>query len=133
MSFCSYACMVGDRRAKRTSAQPAQSGERLRQLKEEESKRKGYKALAAGDSNLSSSASEDEESDDETTEEGGPEERYNNSSSNKKLPSYSGKKGKRSKRKRMDFDHGPSIVVRSGPGRGRRCRSPTRTCVSSDG
>uniref|UniRef100_A0A0E0JE40 Membrane insertase YidC/Oxa/ALB C-terminal domain-containing protein n=1 Tax=Oryza punctata TaxID=4537 RepID=A0A0E0JE40_ORYPU len=69
-------------------------------LKEEESKRKGNKALAAGDSDLSASTSEDEESDDETTEEGGPEERYN-SSSNKKLPNYSGKKGKRSKRKRM--------------------------------
>ncbi|KAF0918284.1 hypothetical protein E2562_023362 [Oryza meyeriana var. granulata] len=89
-------------RAKRTGAQPAQPGERFKQLKEEESKRKGNKALSAGDSNLSSSPSEDEESDDETTEEGGPEERYNNSSSNnKKLPSYSGKKGKRSKRKRM--------------------------------
>ncbi|EEC69962.1 hypothetical protein OsI_00422 [Oryza sativa Indica Group] len=87
-------------RAKRTSAQPAQPGERFKQLKEEESKRKGNKALAAGDSDLSASTSEDEESDDEITEEGGPEERYN-SSSNKKLPNYSGKKGKRSKRKRM--------------------------------
>lgn len=73
---------------------------RFKQLKEEESKRKGNKALAAGDSDLSASTSEDEESDDEITEEGGPEERYN-SSSNKKLPNYSGKKGKRSKRKRM--------------------------------
>ncbi|KAL5223092.1 hypothetical protein ABZP36_027805 [Zizania latifolia] len=88
-------------RAKRSNAQPGQPGERFRQLKEEESKKKVYKALAAGDSDVSASASDDEESDDETTEEGGPvEERYN-SGSNKKLPSYSGKKGKRSKRKRM--------------------------------
>jgi YidC/Oxa1 family membrane protein insertase len=56
-------------RAKRTSAQPAQPGERFKQLKEEESKRKGNKALAAGDSDLSASTSEDEESDDEITEE----------------------------------------------------------------
>lgn len=42
---------------------------RFKQLKEEESKRKGNKALAAGDSDLSASTSEDEESDDETTEE----------------------------------------------------------------
>lgn len=42
---------------------------RFKQLKEEESKRKGNKALAAGDSDLSASTSEDEESDDEITEE----------------------------------------------------------------
>ncbi|KAL5228047.1 hypothetical protein ABZP36_016312 [Zizania latifolia] len=88
-------------RAKRSNAQPGQPGERFRQLKDEESKRKVNKALAAGDSDVSASASEDEESDDETTEEGGPVEEKYNSSSNKKLPSYSGKKGKRSKRKRM--------------------------------
>ncbi|NP_001152272.1 Inner membrane protein ALBINO3, chloroplastic [Zea mays] len=88
-------------RAKRSNAQPA--GERFRQLKEEESMRKVNKALAAGDSNASSSTydMEDEESDDETTEEGGPVEEASSTGSDKKPPSYSGKKGKRSKRKRM--------------------------------
>ncbi|KAK3160352.1 hypothetical protein QOZ80_1BG0058400 [Eleusine coracana subsp. coracana] len=80
--------------AKRSNAQPA--GDRFRQLKEEENRRKLNKALAAGDS---ASISEDE--DDESTEEGGPGEDASNTGSDKKLPSYSGKKGKRSKRKRM--------------------------------
>ncbi|XP_066308416.1 inner membrane protein ALBINO3, chloroplastic-like isoform X1 [Miscanthus floridulus] len=89
-------------RAKCSNAQPA--GERFRQLKEEENRRKPSKALAAGDSNASSSTydMEDEELDDETTEEqGGPVEEASSTGSDKKLPSYSGKKGKRSKRKRM--------------------------------
>ncbi|CAD6232730.1 unnamed protein product [Miscanthus lutarioriparius] len=89
-------------RAKRSNAQPA--GERFRQLKEEENRRKLSKALAAGDSDASSSTYdvEDEEPDDETTEEGGPVEEASSTGSDKKLPpSYSGKKGKRSKRKRM--------------------------------
>ncbi|KAL6847911.1 hypothetical protein ACP4OV_022039 [Aristida adscensionis] len=84
-------------RAKRSNAEPA--GEKFRQLKEEENRRKLNKALAAGDSVPASS--EDEDSDDETTEEGGPVDEASNGSSSKKLPSYSGKKGKRSKRKRM--------------------------------
>ncbi|GJN37481.1 hypothetical protein PR202_gb26440 [Eleusine coracana subsp. coracana] len=71
---------------------------RFRQLKEEENRRKLNKALAAGDS---ASISEDEDVDDESTEEGGPGEDASNTGSDKKLPSYSGKKGKRSKRKRM--------------------------------
>ncbi|WVZ72266.1 hypothetical protein U9M48_020755 [Paspalum notatum var. saurae] len=89
-------------RAKRANAQPA--GERFKQLKEEENRRKLNKALAAGDSKVSASTYEidDEESDDETTEEvGGPLEEASSTGSDKKLPSYSGKKGKRSKRKRM--------------------------------
>ncbi|KAG0536557.1 hypothetical protein BDA96_03G074400 [Sorghum bicolor] len=88
-------------RAKRSNAEPA--GERFRQLKEEENRRKLSKALAAGDSDASSSTydMEDEELDDETTEEGGPVEEASSTGSDKKLPSYSGKKGKRSKRKRM--------------------------------
>ncbi|XP_066317189.1 inner membrane protein ALBINO3, chloroplastic-like [Miscanthus floridulus] len=88
-------------RAKRSNAQPA--GERFRQLKEEENRRKPSKALAAGDSDASSSTYdvEGEEPDDETTEEGGPVEEASSTGSDKKLPSYSGKKGKRSKRKRM--------------------------------
>ncbi|XP_062193137.1 inner membrane protein ALBINO3, chloroplastic-like [Phragmites australis] len=86
-------------RAKRSNAQP--SGERFRQLKEEENRRKFNKVLASGDSVSASSISEDEDLDDETTEEGGPVEDASNAGSNKKLPSYSGKKGKRSKRKRM--------------------------------
>nr|ACG39675.1 inner membrane protein ALBINO3 [Zea mays] len=84
-------------RAKRSNAQPA--GERFRQLKEEENRRKFSKALAAGDSDASTYDMDDEESD-ETIEEGGPVEEAS-TSSDKKLPSYSGKKGKRSKRKRM--------------------------------
>ncbi|KAL6626746.1 hypothetical protein ACP70R_030472 [Stipagrostis hirtigluma subsp. patula] len=54
-------------RAKRSNAQPA--GERFRQLKEEENRRKLNKALAAGDSVSASSMAEDEDSDDGTTEE----------------------------------------------------------------
>lgn len=88
-------------RAKRSNAQPA--GERFRQLKEEESRKKLNKALAAGDSKVSASTyeTEDEEYDDESTVEGGPVEEASSTGSDKKLPSYSGKKGKRSKRKRM--------------------------------
>ncbi|KAF8704987.1 hypothetical protein HU200_031237 [Digitaria exilis] len=86
-------------RAKRSNAQPA--GERFRQLKDEENRRKLNKALAAGDSNASAFDAEDEDSDDETTEEGGTVEEPSSTGSDKKLPSYSGKKGKRSKRKRM--------------------------------
>ncbi|CAO2199006.1 unnamed protein product [Urochloa humidicola] len=88
-------------RAKRSNAQPA--GERFRQLKEEENRKKLNKALAAGDSNASASTydSDDEESDDDTVEEGGPVEGTSSTGSDKKLPSYSGKKGKRSKRKRI--------------------------------
>ncbi|CAO2204627.1 unnamed protein product [Urochloa humidicola] len=88
-------------RAKRSNAEPA--GERFRQLKEEENRKKLNKALAAGDSNASASTydSDDEESDDETAEEGRPVEETSSTGSDKKLPSYSGKKGKRSKRKRM--------------------------------
>ncbi|TVU21868.1 hypothetical protein EJB05_31539 [Eragrostis curvula] len=86
-------------RAKRSDAKPA--GDRFKQLKEEENRRKFNKALAAGDSVSASSISEDEDSDDEFTEEGGAVEDASNTGSDKKLPSYSGKKGKRSKRKRM--------------------------------
>jgi len=86
-------------REKRSSAQ-SQGGERFKQLKEEENRRKAVKALGAGDSTVSASTSEDEESDDETTEGGAAEETYIGGS-DKKLPSYSGKKGKRSKRKRI--------------------------------
>ncbi|CAL4951531.1 unnamed protein product [Urochloa decumbens] len=88
-------------RAKRSNAEPA--GERFRQLKEEENRKKLNKALAAGDSNVSTSTydSDNEESDDETVEEGGLVEETSSTGSDKKLPSYSGKKGKRSKRKRM--------------------------------
>ncbi|KAJ1282584.1 hypothetical protein BS78_03G063700 [Paspalum vaginatum] len=88
-------------RAKRSNAQPA--GERFKKLKEEENRRKLNKVLAAGDSKVSASTyeTEDEESDDETAEEGGPVEEASSTGSDKKLPSYSGKKGKRSKRKRM--------------------------------
>ncbi|KQK02733.1 inner membrane protein ALBINO3, chloroplastic [Brachypodium distachyon] len=88
-------------RAKRSSAQSGQGGERFKQLKEEESRRKATKALAAGDTKASVETSEDEETDDEITEEGGAVEETYASGSDKKLPTYSGKKGKRSKRKRI--------------------------------
>ncbi|CAM0878727.1 unnamed protein product [Alopecurus aequalis] len=90
-------------KAKRSSAQSGQGGERFKQLKEEENRRKAAtKALGAGDSAVSASVSEDEESDnDETTEEGGVAEETYIGGSDKKLPTYSGKKGKRSKRKRI--------------------------------
>uniref|UniRef100_A0A453DZL5 Membrane insertase YidC/Oxa/ALB C-terminal domain-containing protein n=1 Tax=Aegilops tauschii subsp. strangulata TaxID=200361 RepID=A0A453DZL5_AEGTS len=87
-------------RAKRSGAQSGQGGERFKQLKEEENRRKAVKALGAGDSN-GSTTSEDEESDDDTTEEGGPVEETFATGNDKKLPTYSGKKGKRSKRKRI--------------------------------
>ncbi|EMS52597.1 Inner membrane protein ALBINO3, chloroplastic [Triticum urartu] len=81
-------------RAKRSGAQSGQGGERFKQLKEEENRRKAVKALGAGDSN-GSTTSEDEESDDDTTEEGGPVEETFATGNDKKLPTYSGKKGKR--------------------------------------
>lgn len=87
-------------RAKRSGAQSGQGGERFKQLKEEENRRKAVKALGAGDSN-GSTTSEDEESDDDTAEEGGPVEETFTTGNDKKLPTYSGKKGKRSKRKRI--------------------------------
>ncbi|VAH72514.1 unnamed protein product [Triticum turgidum subsp. durum] len=87
-------------RAKRSGAQSGQGGERFKQLKEEENRRKAVKALGAGDSN-GSTTSEDEESDDDTTEEGGSVEETFTTGNDKKLPTYSGKKGKRSKRKRI--------------------------------
>ncbi|KAM0908988.1 hypothetical protein ACQ4PT_015066 [Festuca glaucescens] len=88
-------------RAKRSGAQSGQGGERFKQLKEEENRRKATKALGAGDSNGSASTSDNAESDEDTTEEGGAVEETYIAGTDKKLPTYTGKKGKRSKKKRI--------------------------------
>ncbi|XP_015058326.1 inner membrane protein PPF-1, chloroplastic [Solanum pennellii] len=90
-------------RAKRTTSQPEQSGERFRQLKEDEKKKKSTKALPTDKVELSASISDSEDEQDDDTkpkDEEVLEEAYASSSS-KEVPNYSGpRKSKRSKRKR---------------------------------
>ncbi|KAF3622105.1 Inner membrane protein PPF-1, chloroplastic [Capsicum annuum] len=90
-------------RAKRTTSQPDQSGERFRQLKEEEKKKKSTKALPTDKVDLSASISDSEDEPDDDTkpkDEEVLEEAYASSSS-KEVPNYTGpRKSKRSKRKR---------------------------------
>ena len=90
-------------RAKRATSQPEQSGERFRQLKETEKKKKSTKALPTDKVELSASISDSEDESDNDTkpkDEEVLEEAYASSSS-KEVPNYSGpRKSKRSKRKR---------------------------------
>ncbi|XVF68733.1 hypothetical protein PTKIN_Ptkin11bG0025300 [Pterospermum kingtungense] len=90
-------------RAKRSAAQPARPGDRFRQLKEEEKKKKVSKALPAEEVQTPDSASDsDEESDEETKGKADEalEEAYASSAS-KQVPNISQpRRGKRSKRKR---------------------------------
>ncbi|KAK1398563.1 Inner membrane protein PPF-1, chloroplast [Heracleum sosnowskyi] len=89
-------------RAKRSFSQPAESGERFRQLKQEDKKKKANKALPA-ELEISASTSDSEEDSNEETmskDKDVLEEAYVSGTS-KPVPNYSGpKKSKRSKRKR---------------------------------
>lgn len=89
-------------RAKRSFSQPAESGDRFRQLKQEEKKIKANKALPA-ELEISASTSDSEEDSDEETiskDKDVLEEAFVSGTS-KPVPNYSGpKKSKRSKRKR---------------------------------
>lgn len=90
-------------RAKRSASQPARAGDRFRQLKEEEKKKKISKALPAEEIQaLASESDSDEGSDEETKDKGDDvlEEAYVSSGS-KQVPQYAGpRRSKRSKRKR---------------------------------
>ncbi|EEF31010.1 inner membrane protein PPF-1, chloroplastic [Ricinus communis] len=90
-------------RAKRSASQPQRGGDRFRQLKEEEKRKKLGKALPDDEAQALDSASDsDEESDEETKAKGEEvlEEAYASSSS-KQVPDISRpKRSKRSKRKR---------------------------------
>ncbi|XP_050205861.1 inner membrane protein PPF-1, chloroplastic [Mercurialis annua] len=90
-------------RAKRSGAQPARGGDRFRQLKEEEKRKKMSKALPGDEAqNFDSEPGSDEESDEETKDKDDEvlEEAYASSSS-KQVPDISRpKRSKRSKRKR---------------------------------
>ncbi|KAB2089252.1 hypothetical protein CXB51_009173 [Gossypium anomalum] len=90
-------------RAKRSAAQPARAGDRFRQLKEEEKKKKVSKALPAEEfQSLDSASDSDGESDEETKGKGDEalEEAYSSSASNQ-VPNISQpRRSKRSKRKR---------------------------------
>ncbi|KAI4322153.1 hypothetical protein L6164_021873 [Bauhinia variegata] len=89
-------------RAKRSASQPARAGERFRQSKEEEKKKKFTKALPAEEVQpLSSAMDSDDGSDEEINDkdEEVPEEAYA-SMGKKEVPNYSRPRSKRSKRKR---------------------------------
>ncbi|KAG5566891.1 hypothetical protein RHGRI_002442 [Rhododendron griersonianum] len=90
-------------RAKRSGSQPAPTGDRFRQLKEEEKKKKLNEALPAEQVEVLASTSESEDGSDEVTnatEEEALDEVYASNGS-KPLPDYSKpKRSKRSKRKR---------------------------------
>uniref|UniRef100_A0A6V7QT37 Membrane insertase YidC/Oxa/ALB C-terminal domain-containing protein n=1 Tax=Ananas comosus var. bracteatus TaxID=296719 RepID=A0A6V7QT37_ANACO len=90
-------------RAKRSTSQPARTGERFKQLKEEDDRRKLNKALPAEEVQMSSSTDEPEDSsnDEPKDKQGEVLEKAYNSSGAKQIPDYTGpRKGKRSKRKR---------------------------------
>ncbi|KAE9463528.1 hypothetical protein C3L33_04569, partial [Rhododendron williamsianum] len=90
-------------RAKRSGSQPAPTGDRFRQLKEEEKKKQLNEALPAEQVEVLASTSESEDGSDEVTnatEEEALDEVYASNGS-KPLPDYSKpKRSKRSKRKR---------------------------------
>ncbi|KAJ0979458.1 hypothetical protein J5N97_014932 [Dioscorea zingiberensis] len=87
-------------RAKRSFSQPTQTGERFKQLKEEENKKKMNKALQAEEVQVLASASESDDVSAGESKEDVLEEAYSSNGS-KDLPTYTGpRKGKRSKRKR---------------------------------
>ncbi|WOL14891.1 inner membrane protein PPF-1, chloroplastic-like [Canna indica] len=88
-------------RAKRSTSQPVQTGERFKQLKEEENRKKLNKALPIEEGQpLASTSDSDDESDGEPNDKGEVLEETFASSESKKLPEFTPKKGKRSKRKR---------------------------------
>ncbi|KAJ0509501.1 putative membrane insertase YidC/ALB3/OXA1/COX18 [Helianthus annuus] len=87
-------------RAKRSSSQPSEPGDRFKQLKDEE-KRRSNKALPDQDvQGLASTSDSEDETDEETKSTEVLEEAYA-SSNTKPVPDYSGpRRSKRSKRKR---------------------------------
>ncbi|KAK1312108.1 hypothetical protein QJS10_CPA07g00221 [Acorus calamus] len=89
-------------RAKRSISQPVRSGERFKQLKEEETTKKLNKALPAEDAMalLSTSDSEDDLDDKTNDKEDGREEAYASSSSKPPADLAAPRRSKRSKRKR---------------------------------
>ncbi|KAK9156633.1 hypothetical protein Scep_003207 [Stephania cephalantha] len=89
-------------RAKRSSSQPVRTGERFKQLKEEEKMEKLNKAIAGEEGQSLASASDiDDDSDEEKKEKGEVLEELYASNGGKQIPNYSGpRKSKRSKRKR---------------------------------
>jgi len=90
-------------RAKRSGSQPEPTGDRFRQLKEEEKKKKLSKALPAEQVEALASTSESEDGSDKVTNATGEEvvDKVYASSGSKPLPDYSTpKRSKRSKRKR---------------------------------
>ncbi|CAL9040687.1 inner membrane protein PPF-1, chloroplastic-like [Musa acuminata AAA Group] len=87
-------------RAKRT-AQPVQTGERMKQLKEEENRKMFNKALAVEGQTSASTSISDDESDGESNDKGKVSDKAYSSAESKKIPEYTApKRGKRSKRKR---------------------------------
>ncbi|KAF5174925.1 Membrane protein insertase yidc [Thalictrum thalictroides] len=88
-------------RAKRRDAQSAQTGERFRQLKEEEKKKYSNKALPESSDSSGSLSDSDELSDGEVNDKDDALEGAYASGVNKQIPDYSGpRRSKRSKRKR---------------------------------
>ncbi|GKV50186.1 hypothetical protein SLEP1_g56899 [Rubroshorea leprosula] len=90
-------------RAKRSAAQPAQVGERFKQIKEEEKRKKSTKALPAEEVQTLDSASDSDEDLGEEAKDKGEEvlEEAYASTVNQKVPDISRpRKSKRSKRKR---------------------------------
>ncbi|XP_077212990.1 inner membrane protein PPF-1, chloroplastic-like [Tasmannia lanceolata] len=89
--------------AKRSTSQPTRGGERFRQLKEEENRRKLNKSLPSEEIQMLGSTSDSEDDSDKETkdeDEGDLEETYAPSRI-KQIPQYTGpRKSKRSKRKR---------------------------------
>ncbi|KAL3530730.1 hypothetical protein ACH5RR_010052 [Cinchona calisaya] len=91
-------------RAKRSSFQPDRTGDRFRQLREEEKKKKLSKAASAVEVEASVSVSDSEDESDEETKSKDNEvlEEVVASSTSKPVPDYSGRRtSKRSKRKRV--------------------------------
>ncbi|MFS7986835.1 putative membrane insertase YidC/ALB3/OXA1/COX18, membrane insertase YidC/Oxa1 [Helianthus anomalus] len=86
-------------RAKRSSSQPSEPGDRFKQLKDEE-KRRSNKALPDQDVQVLASTSDSEDETDEETKSTGVLEEAYASSNTKPVPDYSGPRSKRSKRKR---------------------------------
>ncbi|KAJ4980206.1 hypothetical protein NE237_010986 [Protea cynaroides] len=91
-------------RARRATSQPVRAGERFRQLKEEEGKKKPDKVLPAEEVQTLDSTSDSGDVSDEEIKEKDEEvlEGAYASSGSKQIPDYSGpRRSKRSKRKRM--------------------------------
>ncbi|CAL9103767.1 unnamed protein product [Musa acuminata var. zebrina] len=91
-------------RAKRSASQPERTGERFKQLKEQENRKMLNKELPIEEGQgLASTSNADDESDGESIDKGEVLEETYASNESKKLPQYNTtpKKGKRSKRKRV--------------------------------